>query len=77
LVPVGSLETERVRGEARGADVRGEERGNHPLLKCSETKRWRQELLKSKWPHVGEQIALGKILTAKNITEQKTLGTIS
>jgi len=38
---------------------------------------WRQELLKSKWPHIDEQIALREIPTAKNITEQKNLGTIS
>ena len=39
--------------------------------------RWRQEFLRSKWPHINEQIALRKIFTAKNVTEQRNVGTIS
>jgi hypothetical protein len=55
------------RGLRRRADtsyVRGDKTESHPLLKYSETKGWRQEPLKSKWPHI-ESKALRKILAAK------------
>jgi hypothetical protein len=35
-----------------------EECESHLLLKCPKLKRWREELLNSKWPHISEEIAL-------------------
>jgi hypothetical protein len=34
-------------------------------LKCPEPHRWREELLKRKWPEISEEIAIRKIFTAK------------
>jgi hypothetical protein len=39
-------------------------------LKFPETQGWRRELLKNKWPHIDEEIALRKILTLKIFTQQ-------
>ena len=38
---------------------------------------WKQELLNNKWQHINEEIALSKIITAKNATEQRNLGTLA
>jgi hypothetical protein len=53
----------------------GEESKSHLLLQCPETQRWREEFLKSIWPHINEEIAL--VLTVKNATEQRNLGTLT
>jgi hypothetical protein len=57
MFPAENLETQRgERATEKGRCLLGAGGGteNHPLLKCSEKKRWRQELLKSKWPHINE-----------------------
>ena len=59
MVPTENLETQRgVRATEKGRRLQcaggGEETENHPLLKCSETKRWKQETLKNKWSHINE-----------------------
>ena len=42
-----------------------------------ETQEWRQENVTNKWPHINEVISLGKLLTVKNATEHRNLGTLS
>jgi hypothetical protein len=42
-------------------------------LKCPGTRRWREELLQSKWPEINEEITIRKILTVKNAIEQRKL----
>jgi hypothetical protein len=37
--------------------------GESLLLKRPETEGWRQELLKCKWPHMNEEVAMRKILS--------------
>jgi hypothetical protein len=39
-----------------------EESKSYLFLKCLETRRWREEFLKIKWPEVIEEIAIRKIL---------------
>jgi len=53
----------------------GEEGESFLFLKCPETHRWREELLKSKWPGISEEIAIRKILTAK-VPLNRELGTL-
>jgi hypothetical protein len=57
--------------------IRGGESKSYLLLKCPGTQRWREELLKSKWPEINEEIVIRKILTVKNATEQRKLMEIS
>jgi len=40
-----------------------EESESHLSLKCPETQRRRREILKNKWPHINEEITLGKLLS--------------
>jgi hypothetical protein len=47
------------------------------LLKCTKTQRWREELLRNKWPNVNEETALRKLLTGKKNTELRNLGTLA
>jgi hypothetical protein len=44
-------------------------------LKCPESQRWIEVVLNSKWQHINEEVAIRKILTVKNATEQRNLGT--
>jgi hypothetical protein len=37
--------------------------GSQLFLKCTETQRWREEVLKRKWLHINEEIVIRKILT--------------
>jgi hypothetical protein len=46
------------------------------FFKYLETQRWGEELLKRKWQHMKEERAIRKILTFKNGTVLRTLGTI-
>lgn len=55
----------------------GEESDSHLLMKYPETQRWREELLKSDWPHINEEIAIRKTLTNKSATKQRNLGTFA
>jgi hypothetical protein len=47
------------------------------LFKCPESQTWREELVKSKWPHISKEITLRKILADKNTTYQRNLGTLA
>jgi hypothetical protein len=47
------------------------------LLTCPETQMWVEEPLKSKWPYMNEEIAIRKILTVKNATERRNVGSIA
>jgi hypothetical protein len=55
----------------------GKESGSHLLLKYPKTQRWRKEVVNNEWPHISDEIALGKIFTAKRPTEQRNLGTLT
>jgi hypothetical protein len=44
----------------------GEESELHLLLKFTKIQRWGEELLKRKWPHIKEEVAIRKILTVKS-----------
>jgi uncharacterized protein YpbB len=50
-----------------------EESESHLLLKISEMQRWREELLNSKLKHIKGNITLRKIITLKNVSEQRNL----
>jgi hypothetical protein len=50
----------------------GEEDAKHILLKCPETKKWREELVCSKWVDINEDIACRKIISCTNVTKIKT-----
>jgi HKD family nuclease len=52
----------------------GEEDAKHILLNCPETKKWREELLCSKWLNKNEDIAYRKIINCTNVTKIKTIG---
>jgi len=57
----------------------GDESESHLFLKCTETQRCREEVLRSKWLHINEEIAIRKIrvFTVKNATEQRNLVTLA
>lgn len=55
----------------------GENSEYHPLQKCPETQRWREEVMSREWPNINEEIAIRKILTVKNTTEQKILDNLA
>jgi hypothetical protein len=54
----------------------GEDSESYLLLKCPETLRWTEKLLRSTWPHINEKIAIKKILTAENDIQHRNLGTV-
>jgi len=54
----------------------GEQSESYLFLKCPETHRWREELLKIKWPEISEEIAIRKILTGK-VPLKRELGTLA
>jgi hypothetical protein len=61
----------RVRNENRmGRCLLREEKENetHLLLKCTKTQKRREKILKSKWPNVKEETALGQLLADNNET---------
>lgn len=60
MVPARNLEN---KGESLVPPMRGEESEFHLLLKCPETQRWREELLKSKRPQINEELAVMKTLS--------------
>jgi hypothetical protein len=55
----------------------GEESESHLLLKCPGTQRWREEFLRSKWPHINEEIARRKILTGSKVKKLRNLGALT
>jgi hypothetical protein len=47
------------------------------LLKCPETQRWIEKFISSKWPHINEEIPLGKILIGSKVKELGNLGALA
>jgi hypothetical protein len=52
----------------------GEEDAKHILLRCEESKKWREEWVNSNWPNINEDIAYKKIIGCKNVKKIKLLG---
>jgi hypothetical protein len=52
----------------------GEEDVKHILLKCKESKKWREELANSNWPNINEDLVYKKIICCTNINRIKLLG---
>jgi hypothetical protein len=46
-------------------------------LKCPETLRWTEKLLRNAWPHINEKVAFKKIRTANNDTQERNLDTVA
>jgi hypothetical protein len=51
-----------------------EEDAIHILLKCSETRKWREQFLSRKWLRLSELIVLKKIINCNNGTEFRNIG---
>jgi hypothetical protein len=70
MVSTGNFENKRVRGhgEREMPLVRGGRKRIALSLKGTETQRWRQQFVRSKWPHINEEIAFGKILNGSKLT---------
>jgi hypothetical protein len=52
----------------------GEEDAKHILLKFSETEKWREECVNSKWLNRNEDLAHRKIISCTNVNKIKSLG---
>jgi hypothetical protein len=82
VVHARNLEKKRVQWGGHGDGqiplmcARGE-RILNVFLRCPEEKRWKEELLKNKWPHVNSEITLKKIFTVGNATKQRNFGTLA
>jgi hypothetical protein len=50
------------------------EDAKHILLKCSETKYWREESVNSNWMNINEDLAYRKIISCTNVNKIKSLG---
>jgi hypothetical protein len=46
----------------------------HILLKCSETRKWREQFLSRKWLRLNELIAFKKIINCNNSIELRNIG---
>jgi hypothetical protein len=46
----------------------------HILLKCSETRKWREQFLSRKWLMLNEWIVYKKIINCTNIIELRNIG---
>jgi hypothetical protein len=46
----------------------------HILLKCSETRKWREQFLSRKWLRLNEWIVFMKIINCTNIIELRNIG---
>jgi hypothetical protein len=51
-----------------------DEDATHILLKCSETRKWREQFLRRKWLVLNEWIAYTKIINCTNITDLRNIG---
>jgi len=49
----------------------GEKDSEHVLLKCRETKQWRENLVCGKWLILIETVALKEALNCEKVTEMK------
>jgi hypothetical protein len=52
----------------------GEEDEKHILLKCKESKKWREEWVNSNWPSINEDLVYKKIVGCTNVNKIKLLG---
>jgi hypothetical protein len=52
----------------------GEEDVKHILLKCKESKKWREECANSNWPNINEDLIYKKIICCTNVNRIKLLG---
>jgi hypothetical protein len=52
----------------------GEDYDKHILLKCSETKKFREECVNSNWLNINEDLANRKIISCTNVNKIKSLG---
>jgi hypothetical protein len=50
------------------------EDAKHILLKCPETKKWREECVSSNWLSINEDLAYRKIISCTNANKIKSLG---
>jgi hypothetical protein len=77
LVKTGIL---KLRGMRKGSEkgrcplCSEDEDAIHILLKCSETKKWREQFLSRKWLMLNEGTAYKKIINCTNITELRNIG---
>jgi hypothetical protein len=53
---------------------RKDEDAMHILLKCSETRKWREQFLSRKWLMFNKWIACKKIINCTNIIELRNIG---
>jgi hypothetical protein len=53
---------------------REDEDAVHILLKCSKTRKWREQFLSRKWLGLNEWIVFKKIINCTNITELRNIG---
>jgi hypothetical protein len=51
----------------------GEEDVKHTLLKCSETKKWREKCVNNNWLNINEDLAYRKIISCTNVNKVKSL----
>jgi hypothetical protein len=51
-----------------------EEDSIHILLKCSETRKWREQFLSRKWLRLNELIVFNKIINSNNSIELRNIG---
>jgi hypothetical protein len=52
----------------------GEEDAKHIVLKCIETKKWREEYVNSKWLNINEDLAYKKIISCINVSRINAIG---
>jgi HKD family nuclease len=52
----------------------GKEDAKHILLKCSETKKWKEECVNSNWLNINQELAYRKIISCTNVNKIKSLG---
>jgi hypothetical protein len=70
----------RLRGMRKGSEkgrwplCSEEEDPIHILLKCSETRKWREQFLSRKWLRLNEWIVFKKIINCNNIIELRNIG---
>jgi hypothetical protein len=52
----------------------GEEDAKHTVLKCWETKKWREKYVNSNWLNINEDLAYKKITSCNNVNRIKSPG---
>jgi hypothetical protein len=64
----------KVFGKGRCPLCSEDEDAIHILLKCSETRKWREQFLSRKWLRLNELIVLKKIINCTNIIDLRNIG---